>query len=71
MRPNVKHPAYVIIYAAFTSAAFTAAIMTLHVATADIVKRNEKILEDKALVEIFFGPEKLAELSDAQIAQLV
>ena len=71
MRPNLKHPAYVILYAAVTSAIFTGAIMTLHVATADIVERNEKLLEDKALLEIFFGPEKLDELSDREIAQFI
>ncbi len=71
MKPNLKNPAYVILYAGATSAFFTAAITTLHMATADIVTRNEKLLTDKALVEIFFGPETLMELSDEQIARLV
>ncbi len=62
MTPDKPSASYVILYAAVTSSVFTAVIMTFHVATADIVKRNERLLEDKALVEIFFGREKLDEL---------
>ena len=62
MTPDKPSASYVILYAAITSSLFTAAITTFHVATADIVKRNERLLEDKALVEIFFGREKLDEL---------
>ena len=52
------------------SAAFTAAIMTLHVATADRVTRNESLRKEKALVEIFgLGDPKA--LSSDEIARLV
>ncbi len=64
MTPAKPSASYVVLYAAVTSSLFTAAIMTFHVATADIVKRNERLLEDKAIVEIFFGREKLDELLD-------
>lgn len=62
MSPDKPSASYVVLYAAITSSLFTAAITTFHVATADIVKRNERLLEDKALVEIFFGRGKLNEL---------
>ncbi len=53
MKINSKNPAYVIGFAGLTAAIFTAAIMALHVATADIVERNQRLLREKALVEIF------------------
>ena len=71
MRPNLQSPRYVILYAAVTSALFTAAVMTLHAATADIVKRNKKLRQDRAIVEIFFGQARLKELSDAEVRQFV
>lgn len=71
MRVDTKSPAYVILYAGVMSAAFTAAIMAFHTATADIVRRNEQLLEYKAIVEIFFGRDKLAQLSDEEIARTV
>ncbi|HOF18475.1 MAG TPA: FMN-binding protein [Phycisphaerae bacterium] len=67
--PN-KSPAYVIVFAAFVSAAFTAAIMALHTAGAGAVQRNERLMEEKALVDLF-GLADVRALSDGEIARLV
>ena len=56
MRFNTSHPTYVLVYAAVTSAAFTIAIMSLHAATRKAVDRNERLFEQKALVELFEKP---------------
>jgi len=53
MKFDTSRPAYVILFSAAVSAVFTAAIMTVHVATAGQVRRNERLLEQKALVELF------------------
>ena len=50
--PN-KSPLYVILFAALVSGAFTAAIMALHVATQPVVKANQRLLTEKALVDLF------------------
>jgi len=50
--PN-KSRAYVILFAAGVSGVFTAAIMALHVATEPIVERNERLLTERAIVELF------------------
>ncbi|MBD3237377.1 MAG: hypothetical protein GF330_11775, partial [Candidatus Eisenbacteria bacterium] len=65
-----KSPAYVIAYAAIISAAFTFAIMALHVASQDQVRANEKLLEQKAIVDLF-GLGDVERLSGAEIADLV
>jgi Na+-transporting NADH:ubiquinone oxidoreductase subunit C len=70
VRLEIDNPVYVVLFAAGTALVFTAAIMTLHAATAGVVERNEKLLEQKGLVEIFFGPDAMKGLTDAQIAQL-
>ena len=70
MKLNTDSPPYVIGFAAIVSAVFTAAIMTLHVATADAVRRNEAVLEDKAKVELFdYGDP--ARMTGEQIAAIV
>ncbi len=48
-----KNPAYILVYAAIISAVFTAAIVGLHVATRDIVERNQEVLKQKAVVDVF------------------
>jgi len=53
MKPNVNHPAYVVAFAGIVSAAFTAAIMSLHAAAAGTVHRNEETFRRKALVDVF------------------
>ena len=64
-----KNPLYVIGFAAVLSGVFTGAIMALHVATEPIVAANEKLLEEKALVDLFdlgdvetLSGERIAEL---------
>ena len=70
MKLDVKHPVYVLVYAAVVSALFTGAIMALHAATHGLVERNERLFEQRALVELFdLGDPK--QLSDEQIARLV
>lgn len=66
--PN-KSPAYVMFFAALISAAFTAAIMALHVSTAPIVERNEQVLRQKALVDVF-NLGDVETLSDNEIIDL-
>lgn len=50
---NVKHPVYIIGFAAVVSAAFTAGIVTLQVATAARVERNEILREYRAVARLF------------------
>lgn len=66
--PNNK-PAYIILFAALISAVFTAGIMALHVATVDIVERNQRALREKAIVGIFQLADP-GELSEKQITEL-
>jgi Na+-transporting NADH:ubiquinone oxidoreductase subunit C len=66
VKPNVNRPAYVIAFAGLVSAAFTAAIMSLHAATAPAVERNEKLFRQRALVEVF-GLDVDGEPGDAQV----
>ncbi|HAU36698.1 MAG TPA: hypothetical protein DCX07_03145 [Phycisphaerales bacterium] len=67
--PN-KSPAYVIVFAAIVSAAFAAAIMALHAAGAGAVRRNERLMEEKALVDLF-GLADVRSLNDGEITRLV
>lgn len=74
--PN-KHPAYIIGFAAIASGLFTAGIMALHVATEPIVKANQRLLTEKAIVELFnlgqaetMTPEQIAELIRRRVAGL-
>ncbi len=67
---DINRPAYVIVFTALITAGFTVAVMTVQVATADRIRRNEALRYEKALVEVF----SLAEankLSGEQIAQIV
>jgi Na+-transporting NADH:ubiquinone oxidoreductase subunit C len=48
-----KNPIYIIAFAAIVSGLFTAAIMALHVSTEDIVRTNQRLLTEKALVDLF------------------
>ena len=56
MSPPTSSPLYVVAYAACVSAAFTAAVMTVHVATAERVRLNDQLFEQRALLELFAGP---------------
>ena len=67
---NTGRPGYVIIFSAVVAGVFTSAIMALHVATQGQVERNERLLEDKALVELF-GLGETAELTGEQVRDLV
>ena len=69
MKIDTNHPAYVLVFTVVVAAVFTAGIMTLHVATADRVARNESLREEKALIELFalgdaneMTPDKIAHL---------
>ena len=64
-----KGPTYVLLYAAVVSTLFTAGIMALHAATRDIVERNERLFEQKAIVELF-GLGDVETLSDTEIVEL-
>jgi len=62
-------PGYIILYAGAVAAVFTAAIVALQVSTAGIVERNQRLLTERAVVDIF----RLADVStqsDAEIARL-
>lgn len=65
-----KSPAYVIGFVAIISAVFTFAIMALHAASQGRVRANEKLLTEKAIVELFALGD-VARLSGAEIAALV
>ncbi len=67
---DINRPAYVIVFTALITAGFTAVVMTVQVATADKISRNEELRYEKAIVEVF-GLAKTNELSDEQIAQIV
>ncbi|HUU23005.1 MAG TPA: FMN-binding protein [Phycisphaerae bacterium] len=70
MRPNLKSPPYVIAYAGLMAALFTAAIMTLHVATEPVVRRNKELFKQRAYVELFaLGDPKT--MTPAQVAEVV
>ncbi len=66
--PN-KHPLYVILFAALVSGLFTAAIMALYTATLPIVRANERLLRQRAIVELF-GLGDVAALSGEEVARL-
>ena len=60
MRFAVDKPLYVLVFSAVVSTTFTAAVMALHVATQDAVRRKEELFQQRALVELFAlgsGPE--------------
>ena len=67
---DINRPAYVIVFTALITAVFTAVVMTVQVATADKISRNEELRYEKAIVEVF-GLANTNELSDEQIAQIV
>lgn len=67
---DINRPAYIILFTGLITAGFTAAVMTVQVATADRISRNEALRYEKALVEVF-SLAKANELSNDQIAQIV
>ncbi len=70
MNLHMKHPVCVLGYAAVVSGLFTGAIMALHAATSGIVERNERLFEQRALVELFdLGDPK--QLGDDDVLRLV
>ncbi|KKK77363.1 hypothetical protein LCGC14_2854380, partial [marine sediment metagenome] len=66
---NVNSPGYVVGFAAAVSALFTAAIMTLYAAAEPAVLRNEKLFQQKALIELF-GLDGGRKLPDDDIVDL-
>ena len=71
MKLNVNSPLYVIGYAAGVSAVFTAVVVSLQVATAGRIARNEALREERALVEVFGLADDVNALSAEQCAELV
>ena len=69
LNPN-KNPAYVILFAVIISGLFTAAIMGLHTATAPMVRANERLLTEKAIVDLFALGD-VEEMSADQIGDLI
>jgi len=69
MNGDAKGPVYVVVYAAVIAAVFTGAIMALHVATRDVVERNEQLAFQKAMVELFDLGD-VDTLTDQQIVEL-
>ena len=67
---DTNRPAYVIVFTALITAGFTAAVMTVQVAIADRISRNEALRYEKALVEVF-GLAETNKLSGEQMAQIV
>lgn len=70
MKLNVNSPLYVVAFAAALSAVFTAAVVSVQVATAARIERNEALREQEALVRVF-GLGDVDELSGADIEALV
>ena len=67
MRFLVDKPLYVLVFSAVVSSAFTAAVMALHVATRDAVRRQEELFQQRALVELFgFGANPTGEPAGAE-----
>ncbi len=69
MKVNVDHPVYVLVFSAVVAAVFTGGIMAFHASTREVVNRNEKLFEQRALVEVF-GLSEGQPLTDARIADL-
>lgn len=67
---DINRSAYVIVFTALITAGFTAVVMTVQVATANKITRNQALRYEKALVEVF-SLAKANELSDEQIARIV
>jgi len=53
MRFAIDKPLYVLAFSAVVSSTFTAAVMALHVATQEAVRRKEELFQQRALVELF------------------
>jgi len=53
MKINTKNPLYVAFFSVASSIVFTAGIMLIQVATQGAIDRNQKLLEQKALLELF------------------
>jgi len=75
VRLDTTRPGYVVLFAGAVSATFTAGIMALHVATAGRVRRNEKLFEARAKVEVFglgepqsMSDEAIIEAAESRIA---
>ena len=70
MKINTRSPLYVAVFSLVTSTVFTAAIMLVQVATQGAIDRNQKLLEQKALLEIFKLGDPRA-MPEREIAQAV
>ncbi|MBM4032080.1 MAG: FMN-binding protein [Planctomycetes bacterium] len=70
MKLDVNRPTYVVCYTLVVSSVFTAAITSLQVATRGRVKRNEALLEERAIVSVF-GLGDAAAMSQSAIAEAV
>ena len=67
---DINRPAYIILFTGLMTAGFTAVVMTVQLAAADRISRNEALRYEKALVEVFSLAE-VNKLSGEQIAQIV
>ncbi len=74
MNLDLKHPAYVLAFAAVISAVFTAGVVALQVATAERVERNELMRDYRALARVFapvWADVEAAGMTDAEVLALV
>jgi len=74
MKVDTRHPAYVLLFAAALSAVLTAGIVSLQVATAARVERNERMRQVRALATLFapaWGVADIGQLSDPEVLDLV
>jgi Na+-transporting NADH:ubiquinone oxidoreductase subunit C len=70
MKWDVDSPGYVIGFTVVLATIFTAVVMSVQVATASKVRRNEELREERALVKVF-GLGDVAALSDEEIGDLI
>ena len=70
MADSKQRPAYVILYAAVAAAVFTGGIMTLHQVARPVVERNQRLLRQRALVDLFDLGDP-AEMSAAEVSAVV
>lgn len=67
---NLKHPVYIVSFMVLWAALFGAAVTGLHIGTKGILRRNEALLRERALVSVFALGD-VTRLSQAQIHDLV
>ncbi len=74
MRLDTRHPLYVIGFAGAISAVFTAGIVSVQVATAGRIARNERLRETRAMARLFapaWDVGDVGAMGDAEVTALV